>query len=205
MRNGKIARLPLAIRDQLNQRLQDGEKGESLVQWLNSQPAVQAAMKAHFASQPISPQNLSEWTQGGYRDWLAQNQAADAALSLIEGTTELAQAAKGPLNERLRAFCAARLALELHRLDSLQDGPEKRLLWRLLFSQMATLSRSDNAADWVQLERERLKFQRDNALAEREKQFVKWGKKAVNQAKLHPPPLTEEDKQRRLKELLEIA
>src|SRR5713101_7111978 len=39
---GKIARLPLAIREQLNRRLQDGEIGRDLVVWLNSAPAVQA-------------------------------------------------------------------------------------------------------------------------------------------------------------------
>jgi hypothetical protein len=37
-RTGKIARLPLAIRWQLNQRLQHGEVGASLLRWLNSLP-----------------------------------------------------------------------------------------------------------------------------------------------------------------------
>jgi hypothetical protein len=31
-RNGKIARLPQAVRDELNQRLQDGRKGVELIQ-----------------------------------------------------------------------------------------------------------------------------------------------------------------------------
>jgi hypothetical protein len=43
-RNGKIARLPLAIRQQLNQRLQNGEWGKLLVEWLTSLPEVQAIM-----------------------------------------------------------------------------------------------------------------------------------------------------------------
>jgi len=34
-RNGKIARLPLGIRQQLNQRLLDGQQGKLLVLWLN--------------------------------------------------------------------------------------------------------------------------------------------------------------------------
>ena len=32
---GKIARLPLFIRNQLNERLQNGEEGKELVRWLN--------------------------------------------------------------------------------------------------------------------------------------------------------------------------
>jgi hypothetical protein len=34
-RNGKIARLPKAIRDQLNKNLEDGMPGCRLVDWLN--------------------------------------------------------------------------------------------------------------------------------------------------------------------------
>jgi hypothetical protein len=45
-RNGKIARLPQALRDELNQGLQDGRKGVELVQWLNGLPEVQAILAA---------------------------------------------------------------------------------------------------------------------------------------------------------------
>ena len=40
-RNGKIARLPLAIRQQLNLRLQNGELAQD-PSWLNQLPEVQA-------------------------------------------------------------------------------------------------------------------------------------------------------------------
>ncbi|MGO8676222.1 MAG: hypothetical protein ACLQVX_10175 [Limisphaerales bacterium] len=40
--NGKIARLPLAIRQQLNLRLQNGELAQDLLSWLNQLPEVQA-------------------------------------------------------------------------------------------------------------------------------------------------------------------
>ncbi len=40
-RHGKIARLPLAIRQQLNLRLQNGERAQGL-SWLNQMPEVQA-------------------------------------------------------------------------------------------------------------------------------------------------------------------
>ena len=38
---GKIARLPQEIRDELNRRLRDGERGRRLVDWLNSLPETQ--------------------------------------------------------------------------------------------------------------------------------------------------------------------
>ena len=69
-RNGKIARLPWSIRNELNRRLRDGEEGKRLVEWLNSLPEVQEALQEHFGGRPINEQNLSEWKQGGYEDCL---------------------------------------------------------------------------------------------------------------------------------------
>jgi len=65
-RNGKIARLPLAVRQQLNQRLQNGELAQDLLSWLNQLPEVQPILAAHFAAKPIDESNLSHWKQGGY-------------------------------------------------------------------------------------------------------------------------------------------
>src|SRR5205807_10069936 len=47
-RNGKIARLPLAIRQELNRRLDEGEQGKKLVAWLTGLHEVQAIVAAEF-------------------------------------------------------------------------------------------------------------------------------------------------------------
>ena len=39
-RHGKIARLPLEVREELNRRLENGEPGDRLVEWLNGMPAL---------------------------------------------------------------------------------------------------------------------------------------------------------------------
>src|ERR1039457_2397581 len=70
VRNGKIARLPYWVRQQLNRRLQDGEIGKKLVEWLNGLPEVAKIVKTQFGGRPVSGQNLSEWKQGGHQDWL---------------------------------------------------------------------------------------------------------------------------------------
>ena len=41
-RNGKIARLPLVIRQQLNQRLPNGESAQDLLSWLK--PRIRQAL-----------------------------------------------------------------------------------------------------------------------------------------------------------------
>jgi hypothetical protein len=81
-RTGKIARLPLAIRDHLNRRLLDNEPGPSLLDWLNSLRVVHAILAADFASQPVSPANLSQWKNGGYSDWLTRRDALALARDL---------------------------------------------------------------------------------------------------------------------------
>ena len=53
-RNGKIARLPAALREELNQRLLNGEQGQPWVEWLNSLPQVQSVLRAKFQGIPIS-------------------------------------------------------------------------------------------------------------------------------------------------------
>jgi hypothetical protein len=58
-RNGKIARLPDAVRETLNERLRDGEPYEPLLTWLNSLPEVRASLQKHFDGAPIVEQNLS--------------------------------------------------------------------------------------------------------------------------------------------------
>jgi len=68
-RNGKIATLPRAVREQINVRLDDGEEADPLLDWLNQLPEVQKLMKENFAGVPISKQNLSEWRQGGFREF----------------------------------------------------------------------------------------------------------------------------------------
>ena len=86
-RKGKIARLPHTIRHEINARLRDGNVGTEILDWLNSQPEVQAILAEQFGGEPIKPQNLTDWRQGGYQDWLAQQDKYEEARK----TTDHAQ------------------------------------------------------------------------------------------------------------------
>jgi hypothetical protein len=48
-RNGKIARLPRSIRDELNNRLEDSEESPELLDWLNALPDVREVLRKQFA------------------------------------------------------------------------------------------------------------------------------------------------------------
>ena len=79
-RNGKIARLPQSIREEINGRLQNGEEGKQITDWLNTLPKVKALMKAEFEGQPVSESNLSHWKLGGYADWEEQQAALEEEI-----------------------------------------------------------------------------------------------------------------------------
>src|ERR1039458_5470958 len=100
-RHGKIARLPHTIREQINRRLQNGDEGKEIVEWLNALPEVRAVVDAEFGGQPVSEMNLSNWRLGGYRDWEAQQEAVAAVRRLGADAAEIHQAAGGPLGGQL--------------------------------------------------------------------------------------------------------
>ena len=74
-RIGKIARLPHAIRAEVNRRLLDGQTGDEIAAWLNRLPAVTARMKVHFDSRPVTAGNVSNWRMGGFKDYLREAEA----------------------------------------------------------------------------------------------------------------------------------
>src|SRR5580692_2504281 len=88
-RNGKIARLPGSVRAELNQRLENGEEGPSLLAWLNGLRDVKKTLKASFGGAPISKQNLSEWRQGGFREWQIRRELIEQARQLSDGRNEM--------------------------------------------------------------------------------------------------------------------
>ena len=69
-RNGKIARLPRTLRDELSQRIDNGQSGPKLADWLNQLPEVKTILAEYFAENPIiNVQNISQWRKGGYQEW----------------------------------------------------------------------------------------------------------------------------------------
>src|SRR4051794_1220467 len=106
-RTGKIARLPLALREQINQRLADGEPGPDLLAELNGLEPVRQMLAAQFDGKPINAQNLTEWKQGGYRDWERAVENRALAQDFIAEATGLSEETGAiPLADRLSSFAA---------------------------------------------------------------------------------------------------
>lgn len=161
-RTGKIGRLPLAIRDEVNRRLRNNEPGPKIIAWLHAQPEVLAVLDEHFAEQPISPQNLSEWRQGGYGEWLAQQEKVAQIGELAKFAAQLGQAAGGNLTDGSAAILGGRI------LESLEGAADEDL--GKLTSALVALRSTDLDARRVN-QRDRVLDQRERVVSLAEKQF----------------------------------
>ena len=121
-RNGKIARLPGHVRDELNQRLENGEEGPKLLAWLNGLPEVQKTLKASFDGAPITKQNLSVWREGGFREWQISRELIEQARQLSDGRDEMEESVDTSLLPgALAGALAARYAALLNSWDGEPD------------------------------------------------------------------------------------
>jgi hypothetical protein len=170
-RNGKIARLPRALREQLNRRLRNGEEGKKLVVWLNDVPEVKAILAAEFGGKAIREQNLSEWRKGGYREWLAHQEALEVAEKIAQDVIDWDAKNVAPLTDTLSFWVASRYAVKIRRVLEAKGTESWRLL-RQMCADVVELRRGDHSAQRLVLERERA------AAGERDA-HMKWKRKVV--------------------------
>jgi hypothetical protein len=181
-RNGKIARLPLAIRQELNRRLDEGEEGKKLVAWLNGLPKVQAIVASEFGGKSIREQNLSEWKQGGYRDWVAQREALEIAERLGEDATEWNAEGRAPLTGTLALWLVARYAVATRRVAE-TGGLEGWHLLREMCGDIVELRKGDHSAERLQIERERLELEKEQSEKRVREKVEKLQKQLANKSK----------------------
>jgi hypothetical protein len=160
-RDGKIARLPWSLRDELNRRLRDGEPGKNLVDWLNSLPAVQEVLQEGFGGRLISEQNLSEWQQGEYQDWLRDQETRTWVQELASRSEDISEDIKEEAGDLSVAdLLAAPLAIALDRCQPVlaakatEDPKQVRALLDIA-RELARLRRGDHSQQRLRFERER--------------------------------------------------
>lgn len=205
-RTGKIARLPREIREQLNRRLQDGEAGVRLVDWLNSLPQAKLALAVDFGGREINEQNLSEWKNGGYLQWLGHQEVMAKAQELADRSGEL-QEAVPELTEHLAATVAGRFAAALVEWDG-QSSPktmrELRTL-RAFSAEIAELRRGDHSAARLKLERERVLTPEHKTVEGVLNHFLNWMEHWKVREVLADKTLTPSQRRNRLKEFFHVT
>ncbi len=196
-RNGKIAKLPKAIREELNHRLEDGEPAATLVKWLNQLPEVQAVRRA-TGTRPIREQDISEWRKGGYRDWLAKQEALELAAQLGEDAAELNVEGRPPLTDTLALWLAARYAVTTRQVAAAEGAEGWRLL-RELCADIVELRRGDHSAAKLRLEQDRLKQAREQTEEEVIEFFLQWAHNPKVRAAICGDCTSPEERQRKIR------
>lgn len=166
---GKIARLPHAVREELNRRLQNGETGKVILPWLNALPAVQAVLAGQFAAVPVNHQNLSNWRHSGYQDWLEQERYGNLARELAQNAGEIAPDNSAPvIANSLSTVLMAELAVSVYKnqnnQDELANPSEKFNRLRGLLHTVCEVRREDHRAARLDLHRDRRAFALEKAL-----------------------------------------
>ena len=169
-RIGKIGRLPMAVRAQLNSRLQDGHEGKLIVRWLNSLPEVKQVLAEGFDGRPISEQNLTDWRQGGYQEWVAYQEILAQAGDLAANRQELQSVAPGQsLADHLAAAVGFRFGAILAAQGvELDEGSLTKLKALTHVCQaVVKLRRSDQNAVRLKMDTERWELEREQQAEEK--------------------------------------
>ena len=200
-RNGKIARLPRDMRNELNRRLQDGEPGGPLLTWLNGLPQVEHVLARDFNGCGISKQNLSEWRAGGFAEWQAQQELLSQTRELAADATELAAATDGRLTDHLATVLAARYAAMFVGWNG-EVTPEfhrKLRALRGLCQDVVELRRGDHSGARLNLERERQERERDKTEEEVVAHFERWARNSEVRDLICQAWLSPKERERRLR------
>ena len=114
---GKIARLPVKVRDEVNRRLHDGQSGRKLLPWLNALPEVQAILAAEFEGVPVSDANLTVWRQSGYEDFLRKLERIDRTRELARYAAEVSKANGASIADGAASIASGKLLELLEAVD----------------------------------------------------------------------------------------
>jgi hypothetical protein len=154
-RIGKIARLPLAVREELNHRLANGELAQDLVAWLNARADVCAVLVASFDGRDISEQNLSEWKQGGFAEWHRHQETCGWLRSILEHMEGLSKATgEHSVADLLSAPVAAVVGKYIESLatEGMPKDDKARHDMLLFLRELIQLRRGDHKQQLVRLQ-----------------------------------------------------
>ena len=146
--NGKIARLPHHIRNELNERIRNGEPGIRIVEWLNAHPEVKQTLHLWSIEQPINEQNLCNWKARRYQEWLRHQEACEYASQIVEQAEELeTEADCMELSDRYAVVLSVELACAAKAmLDEITDPKERWQRIKEMNQELERLRRYDDKA-----------------------------------------------------------
>ena len=160
-RKSKIARLPFDIREDLNNRLLENVPTKDILIWLSTDSTVIAVLRQLFQGRYITEQNLSEWRQGGYQEWLTYRSTIDTVRDLSEDAVRIALTDIS--GEHLVLALTAIFASMIKKMDQMPEIAfnRKLIVVQDLIRIALSLRRSEQRDARLKLDRERLEILRE--------------------------------------------
>ena len=198
---GKIARLPPAVREELDRRMANGERARGLLAWLNELPEVQEVVTSECGGRPIREKNLSEWRKRGHQEWVRRQEILAVAQSLAQQGEELKGQTGAELSDRVGVYLVARYAMAARELVGGAGEPEWKRL-REVCHDVVALRRSDHSAQRLKFAEERLKQTQGLTDDEIIEHFEKWTKYGKVKEWILNEDVRWEDRQRKLRRIM---
>jgi len=179
--NGKIARLPVFIRNQVNERLQNGEEGKDIVAWLNGMSGVRDILDDKFDGRPISEQNLREWKQRGHQVWLKREEKRSLLRDFLDEADEIEEeVGETPLTDRVSEVATlALLQLLRAELASEDKGPKHRARVLEIMRELSRFRERDHEMERMHLQSERWEIEYERMKDEDRRRDIKEMKEHV--------------------------
>jgi len=165
---GKIASLPHAIRQEVNQRLLNGETAGQILPWLNENQGVQLILVDRFNSAAVNEENLSNWRQNQYQDWLRKREKEQSIKTLSEYASRLATSAGSNMSAGAQAIATGKI-MELLEASAFDDETLPDVIGALTSLRQADLRQLQLDQRTRSLDLAEAKFQQETA-----DQFLKW-------------------------------
>lgn len=184
----KIGRLPWKLRNEFNERIRDGATGPVLLAWINALPEF-AAVRRESGCDDINPQNLTDWRNTGYKDWLDEQDKTERLSKMASLSQQIiAQTGGDPTSVGCR-IAAGKLLDALESADG-EAVDELAKSFATLRSVENDARRVDLAADKQRLDEQRLALERQKFQRQTVQAFVKqWYKDEAIRAVLEDKSL----------------
>jgi len=176
-RNGKIARLPQDIREELNERILNGQTAEQLLDWLHADDRVWEMLEAQ-GFDVITDGNISEWKAGGYQAWLENKEARELVVELALKSRDLGEET---LAENLGQCVGNLLMVEFIKMMKIlvqkeEDVPKRWAQLERVNRELARL-RGSNAKDvWAGIQQKRSDWAAEDRDTAQEEKHAAWVK-----------------------------
>lgn len=175
----KIGSLPWALRNEINHMIRDGRTGTEVLAYINRSPEW-ITIKRATKQADVNPQNLTDWRNSGYADWLAEQAKTEHIRQLASLSQQIVEQSGGDPAAVGSRILAGNLLTCLESCDPSETLDLAKALTALRAAETNS-KKADIADSLLTLKNQELNLSRDKFEVQTAELFLRWyqDKKAV--------------------------